>query len=212
MRRAFCALALFMAAPAWAQSASEPSAAPGSLALGLIAQSNADGVFEPLPAEQIIVVRHSRSGLVCRFDPTHANRLLLFPQAVRGEDVACDSEGEGQAIRLYATRYAFETTLEQQLQGAVLAVQQLHPDLRAYSPATEIAADALPPHRTAHFFFNGRNGARLYSRVSVAVVRGWVIKLRYTTVAPDADAAQRAEQASGMLWNATLSELTARRV
>ena len=211
MRRIICALALFAAAPAAAQEEDAPRPAPGALAAELIAQSSANGVFEALPADQIMVVRHRRSGLVCRLDPARANRLLLFPESPRGDDVACDSEGGGEAVRLYATRFPFQTTVEQQLRGAVSVVERLHPDLRAYAPTIAATADAAPSHATAQFYFNAEDGARLYSRVSVAMIGDWVIKLRFTALAPDAAAARRAEMTSAMLWTTTLSELTARR-
>ena len=88
MRRLFCTLALsLMASPVFA----DPPAAnvsPGAVGRELIARANADGVFELAATDaQTIVLRHSRSGLTCRMHAASANRLLIFPQAARGEDV-----------------------------------------------------------------------------------------------------------------------------
>ena len=198
------ALTIALAAPALAQD--------GAPAEALIGQSRAEGVFEALPAEHLVVVRHERSGLICRLDPTHTNRLLIFPQAARGEDVACDSEGARVSTRIYATRYSFETDVDQQLAGAVAAIRTLHPDARVRPPTMDARASALPASRSAHFLIPQDGGGQLYSRVSVAMIGGWVIKMRYTAVAPDAQAAQQAELESTMLWNATLGEVSAQRV
>jgi hypothetical protein len=209
MRRVLGALALcvlsFTISPSWAQT--EPRASAPTSAQQLIDQSNATGVFEALPSEQLIAVRHERSGLVCRLDPNNTNRLIIFPQAARGEDVACDSTDGTESVTLYATRYSFEATLDELMRGAGQAIRQRFPDAREL-PAPADAASAMPASRSAHFMVTRPDGAVLYTRITVAMVGQWAIKLRYTVVAPDADTTRRGEAAAISLWTATISELT----
>jgi hypothetical protein len=215
MRRVLASLAFCFAAfaplSATAQE-TEPTASVGSLALELIAEGGAADVFEPLPSEQLIVVRHGRSGLVCRLEPDNRNRLVIFPQAARGEDVACDTTDGAESSTLYATRFSFEATLEDLIGGAVTAIHQRFPDARQLPPLTENSAPGLPASQSAHFMVTRPDGALLYTRVTVAIVGQWAIKLRYSVVAPDEAATQRGQAAAAMLWNATLSDLTQQRL
>lgn len=209
MRRMLGALALslVLSASATAQEAETPS--PAALGLDLIAQGNAQGVFELLPNEQLVVVRHGRSGLVCRLSPANTNRLIIFPQAARGEDVACDSTDGAESITLYATRFSFEASLEELLQGAVAAIEHRFPNARALPASVEIASEGLPAQRSAQFMVTrDEDGALMYTRASVAFIGDWAIKLRYSVVAATPEAAQQGEIASGLLWTATLSELS----
>jgi hypothetical protein len=169
-------------------------------------------VFEALPSEQRLVVRHSRSGLVCRLALDNRNRLIIFPQAARGEDVACDSTDGAESVTLYATRYSFEVSMQEVMAGTTSAIRQRFPDARELAPIAE-AADAAPASRSAHFMVTrADDGALMYTRVSVAFVGQWAIKLRYSNVAPDAETAQRAEAAAGAIWSAALQELTQARL
>jgi len=205
MRRICGALAIGVLALApLSAHGQQPGAPADSRASELIAQSSAEGVFEAQPSDQVIVVRHARSGLVCRLDPDNRNRLIIFPQAARGEDVACDSTDGTESVTLYATRLSFEVTPQQLIEGAVTAIRERFPDARELPLAD--APDSPPLVQSAQFMVT-RDGAPYYTRVTVALVGPWVIKLRYTLAAPDADAAQRGEAASNRIWNATLSEL-----
>jgi hypothetical protein len=203
MRRILCALALLVSPPAWAQT--PPEALPDiSAAQAIVHAANAEGVFTPLPGEHRIVVRHTRSGLTCRFEPTWSNRIVIFAEAARGEDVACESSFGQRVIRLYATRYAFHTTLDEQFSGAVAALQQRSPQARPLQAAAQITT--TPPSQSAHFLIPAPSG-QTYSRVSVAMNDDWVIVMRYIAPAPDADAAHRAEQTSSALWASVLGEV-----
>jgi hypothetical protein len=204
MRRLLCALALCLAiaSPAWAQGSATPDAA------GLIAQGNAQGVFEPVASDELIVVRHGRSGLICRLNPANTNRLVIFPQAARGEDVACDSTDGRESITLYATRYSFEASLDELLQGATAAIRHRFPDARELPASIQVSGEGLPAQLTSQFLVTRpEDGAQLYTRASVAFVGQWAIKLRYSTVAPTAEAAQQGEVTSGLIWSSTLNQL-----
>src|SRR5690242_17091758 len=172
MRRHFCALAFaLLARPALAQqtpvtspasstaSSSAASASPGaspsapaaSAAAALIAAASAQDLFEALPSDTQIVVRHTRSGLTCRMRASWTNRVVIFPTAARGEDVACESVSGGITIRLYATRYSFHTNLDEQISGAIAAVRQTSPDARDYAPTVAQSFPGLPTTRSADF-------------------------------------------------------------
>lgn len=205
MRGLFVAVALLCtASPALAQA---PAQSP---AQQLISQSAAEGVFEAVASDEAIVVRHPRSGLVCRLRAGGANRLLIFPQAARGEDVACETRNERESVTLYATRYSFATTLEEQIDGAEAAIRHRFPNAEAAAAATQISSGALPPHRSVQFIVHP-NGVRTYTRASVAQVGDWVVKLRYSIVAPDAAAEREGEIAANMAFATALREMTAQR-
>ncbi|WP_395645629.1 hypothetical protein [Terricaulis sp.] len=208
MRQHLCALALaaLSASPALAQVEEELDASVGAIASGLIGDSDAEGVFEVYPAEHDVVVRHIRSGLICRMPETSANRLIIFPEAARGEDVACETSDGRETIRIFATRFSFATTLRAQIDGAAAVIQRQHPDAQPFTAATAIADSGQPASRTAQFII-AANGARSYTRVSVALVDGWVIKLRYTAPAANDAAAREAAQLSGRYWAGLLDDL-----
>lgn len=210
MRRLMCALAFTLAASgaAWADPA--PAAAPGAMAAELVAQASAEDLFDVLPAEHLIVVRHVRSGLVCRMDPDHGNRIIVFPQAARGEDVACDSTDGRESITFYATRFSFDTTLQEQIDGAIAAIQHRFPDARPYSGALTTES-SLPASRSVEFLVSRVDGTRMYTRASVTLINGWAIKMRYTVVAADDDAIRRGEETSDAAWRGALSEIASAR-
>lgn len=206
-RRTLGALALWvaLAGPVWPQDI-EPAAAPGSIAIGLIENADAEGVFEIVHNGQVSV-RHPRSGLVCHFLRDGAGaRLVLFPGLPRGEDVACDTTDGRESVTLYATRFPGPTTLQEQIAGAENALRTRFPDAEAYTPA--LATDeAGPPSRTIEFIVARQDGARMYTRACVSIISGWVIKMRYTYLAPDAASARSGERMSSALWTSTLAEV-----
>lgn len=181
---------------------------PGGAAAALIAAANAQDLFEALPSDGQIVVRHTRSGLTCRMRANWANRVVIFPTAARGEDVACESTSGDVTIRLYATRYSFRTTLEEQINGAVGAIRQASPDARDYAPTVAQGFPGLPATRSADFLLTrARDHAQMYSHLSVAMISGWVYVLRYSAPAADAGAAHQGEVAAHALWQSALGEI-----
>lgn len=209
MRPLLCALALSLIALAPARAdppTGELNASPGALASGMIGDANAEGVFEVVPDEHLIAVRHSRSGLVCRLDPNNANRLVIYPQAARGEDVACESRSDGgESIKLIATRYSVEAQLSVQIQLTSDLIRRQFPDARELPPVAPPAAGAA--NRTIAFMVT-RDGVATYTRASIAVIGQWSYSLRYSVPATTPAAAARAQQVSSGIWAQTLSELT----
>ncbi len=212
MRRLLCALALAAVNAAHADPIeADTIAAPGAIASGMIAAAGADGLFELFDDGQVSL-RHVSSGMICRFPSgSSGGRIVLFPGLPRGDDVACDVADGRETTTLYATRLPFETSLDDLIASAETALRQRFPDARAYSAAAEAAADGiLPPIRTAQFMVTRSDGALMYTRVSVALVNGWAIKQRYTSLAPDDAAALQGELTSRAIWRGALGEIVAR--
>jgi hypothetical protein len=201
MRRILCALAFALASPVWAQTPAPP-------AQELIAAASAQDIFEALPSDHQVVVRHIRSGLTCRLNNGWRSRIVIFPEAARGEDVACDSTNGHETVTLYATRYSFATNLNDQFNGAVEALHQRFPDARGYTPVAAQSYPGLPESRSAAFLVSRPNdNAQMYTQVSVAMVSGWVFVMRYSVLAPDAATAQNGETEAHALWASALSEI-----
>jgi hypothetical protein len=204
-------VALALGGAAWADPPErELRASPGVFALELIAEANAEGVFEAAPSEHDVVVRHIQSGLVCWMPEDNTNALTIFPQSVRGEDVACDSHSESEFQTLYATRYPRPAGLDEVFEGAIGALLHRFPDGAPYKPGAIKGAPALGPaprgSRTARFVIVGEDGLRRYTRVSLAVIDGWVLKLRYTRIAEDDFALIAAEETAEISWIAALDQ------
>lgn len=204
MRQLLFALALLIAAPAFAEEA--PTAAPGSIATGMIEQANAGGVFELVHNGQVSV-RHVGSGLRCDFARDGAGgRLMLFPNLPRGDDVACDVQDGGTYTTIYATRFPFPSTLDEQIAGAEGAIRSRFPAAQALEPLTDVETIGLPPQRSVRFLVS-RDGVQHFTSVSVAQVGPWTIKLRYTTPAPDAEAASRADLSANLAFASILRQI-----
>jgi hypothetical protein len=207
MRVLLCALALTLAAPAWAQE-EEPTAAPGSIAIGMIENANADGVFDIIHNGQVSV-RHLGSGLRCDFERDGAGgRIVLYPGLPRGDDVACDYNDGREFITLYATRFPYRTTVEEQINGAIEAIRTRFPDAQGLPPSTPDAAGRTPPRRSSQFIVM-RNGQRMYTYAGVAQVGDWIIKVRYSVFAADDAAARQGETNARALLDYTLSSMEA---
>jgi hypothetical protein len=205
MRRLVLAVAV-LAAPAFAQGTDEePTAAPGSIAYGMIENADANGVFELVHNGQV-TVRHVGSGLVCHFARDgDGGRLVLYPQLSRGDNVGCHTDAGGVSTTLYATRFPFVTTLEEQMNGADTIIRQQYPEAQPLPSLSPIATSGVASVQ----YIISRNGVRTFTRTSVAIIGAWTIKMRYTASAPD-DAAERAADAnSAALFRATLAELGA---
>ncbi len=188
---------LGLAIPAAAQVV-DAAAVRASHARTLIAEAGATGLFHAEPHDLMTAVRHEASGLRCLFDPARGGRIIVYPAhpplTRAGEDVACDAGVPMGAQTFYATRYAQPRTLDAAFADAVRALRTRHPDARPLeTPALDIPAENLPraAQRSADFMVRDTNGRENFTRVSLALVDGWEIKMRYT--APSAAANTSAE-------------------
>lgn len=206
LRAALLALALF-AAPAFADPPEgEITAAPGSIATGMIEEADAIGVFDIIHNGQVSV-RHTASGLRCEFERQgEGGRIVIFPQLRRGDNVACDQQDGRQAITLYATRYPQPTNLREQIEIAEGAILQRFADATPYTAVDPANADAPTPASHVRYIVTW-NGERSYTRASVAIIGDWTIKMRYSANAADEEAARQAEQAATLMFLQTLRDL-----
>lgn len=103
----------------------------------IIAAAEAQGVFENVTTETTPALRHVQSGLICHFTPGEpANFVRIYPilrdGLVRGDDVGCNTRGQGMNVTIYATRYAHHYSETLVLEDAVAAIRQRWPEAQAY--------------------------------------------------------------------------------
>ena len=208
LRAAIIALAL-MAAPAFADPPEEElTAAPGSIATGMIEGAEADGVFELVHNGQVSV-RHVGSGMRCDFARDGAGgSLTLFRGLPRGDDVACDFDYPNYKLTLYASRYPDAPPLNELLAGAVQSLRQIYPDASPVETAYYMSVENAPANVAARFLLT-RNGARHYSSVHVAQIGAWTIKQRYSAPARTQAAINQAEISASMMFQLMLIDLAA---
>lgn len=200
---AFCLLA------AWPARAEESAEAPPSPALSLIAAAQAEGVFTAVDGASTHV-RHTASGLLCRFQSDGAGaRIILVPGLPRGDDVACEFAGEGRNIRLYATRLPVRAALADIADAAGEALRRSAPNASAYGAPLELAASAAAPaSRGLQFILPGEDGARDYLVLFLAQRGAWTYKLRYRAPVANEDDIARQRERAELIWRGALSDLS----
>ena len=110
-------------------------------------------------------------------------------------------------VRYFATSYPFGSTLDEQIAGVETAIRRRNADAVRYpGEATRNADDGLPLRRTTRFIVT-QEGARAYTRASVARIGDWILKLRYSAPAPDDAAAAQADAAADLLFDGALDEI-----
>lgn len=206
IRAALFALAL-AATPALADPPEEElTAAPGSIATGMIEEANADGVFDLVHNGQVSV-RHLASGMRCDFERDgEGGSLALFPGLPRGDSVACAFEYPDYQLTLFATRYPGPPPLDALFGQAVEAIRIIQPGARALAPAELSEERATPPQRSLGFIVL-INGVEHFTSVHVAQVGDWTIKQRYTVRAETAEAVRAADSTAGAIFEGTLADL-----
>ena len=190
-------LALLSVALVWASSAAaQVTAAPPSpqdlarahrIAQSFIDQAQVADLFKDVTIAAAPMIQHRPSGLVCNYGiltQDWANDdVVVFPSGLpRGDDVGCNMHSRDFLVSMDVTRFSPVPGLDEITNAYVKSVMSLHPPARAYTgPSEELAPPAnviFPPFRTVRFVFD--DGGGLFSRLSVAVVNGWVIEERVT--------------------------------
>lgn len=172
---AACATAPVAPAPL----ASAPSAP--ATAESIIAAANAQRHYraEASGDPAFVQARNRESGLRCRFDVRYGGTIHIYDAApggaAPGDDTSCNTPRDAMSVTYYATRYATPTTTTEQLAGAVEAIRQRFEVLADIPLTTPDRDGAL----TKTFRIN-HDGAIKVTRVSVAMVDGWVLKMRFT--------------------------------
>jgi hypothetical protein len=221
MRRliAACAGLLLFAAPAFAQKPRPPQAPPAAeapapapdAAARLIAGHGMEDVFEPVADDFFIAVRHRLSGFVCRFEPGPPARLIVFPGLERGEDVGCDqTTNSGEIYTFYVTRYPPQErfTAEDQMNGSMEIMLSRYPNAEIWAPPFEIALGEgafVPPETfTGRLIYPGRDRQRYLTRVSIAQVGPWSLKMRYSAGPIGSDGPEALDMGASLIWGMNL--------
>jgi hypothetical protein len=205
LKQALFALAL-IATPAFADPPEEEiTAAPGSIAYGMIEEANAEGVFDIVHNGQVSV-RHLASGLRCDFDRDgDGSRIVLFQGLPRGDDVACDTQHETEFFTIYATRYPDGRNLAAVLNEAEAVIRNRFPGATPAPAAVNVSSEDLPEQRARHFLVD-IDGRQHFTSVAVAQANGWTYKVRFTTLVEDNDM-MRYQLQTGSLLTGVLLEL-----
>jgi hypothetical protein len=126
--------------------------------------------------------------------------------------MGCTSRPVGLHQSLEAVQLAPGETLESVFARSVLDITAQQPQARLYpggSLSVRVAASGgIKPAepRTAGYFVT-RDGREVFSRVSVALVDGWIIRQQFEAPAPQAD---EADLLAGVVMSTTLIDLAAR--
>lgn len=208
MRAIFIALALALAgvSAARAEDALDPLAASQAAT----AQAHASDLFTIALDGDRVAMRHNRSRLVCRFQPSESPDVHIYDEREggppRGDDVSCGLTVAGTTATYYATRYGQEVSVDDALAESVYEITQVSPQAREYDSI--VGRDPLEPiaSRTQSFLIPNfmRRPGIVYSRTSVAVIDGWVYLMRFT--GPQGAAT---EQAAESAWRAFEADLAA---
>lgn len=206
LRAAVIAFAL-MAAPAFAEPPEEElTAAPGSIAIGMIEEAAADGVFEIVHNGQVSV-RHIGSGLRCDFMRDGAGgSLLVFPGFPRGDDVGCSYEEAGNVgMTVYATRHPHPPALQRHVEIAEKQMRERGGPPRRLR--TEQLAEAGLPDTLAQNYTVKMGRHLWFASIMVAQVDAWTITLRYSRPVNDPQIIRDAEATVPMLFRSTVLEI-----
>ena len=230
-----CALFAALAAPAAAQEtvpeavpeavqeavpevAPDPEAPPEppkppaqAKADAIIADGGAGEFFTNVTtSETVAAVRHNATGLTCSFPLEGGGRVHvitdIFPW---GDDVACTIPMGEVSVNLYATKRP-GMALASELGMASEVIKRRWPKARKHLPASAANPQVQAPIGAAHatsWFTVKDKGRDSIARVSVAVVGGWVIRLRVT--GPALDVGGRTELLSDTLWQGALRDTAA---
>jgi hypothetical protein len=211
------ALAALLAAPApAAPAAPAPSlAALTAQADAVIAAAQAQKHFTNDTRRGLPAARHTESGLRCMFEVSDgANRIVPIGAADgRGGGMACLSRPAGFSQTMEAMRLVPGQTLESVFAASVLNLTARQPAARPHEPggmvvrlAPGIGSKAPPEPRTAGYLLSRPSG-EVYSRVSVAVVGGWIIRQQFEAPAARAE---EAELLAGVVMSTTLIDMADR--
>jgi hypothetical protein len=159
----------------------------------LIASARVGDLFQNLTDAAEPTVRHRGSGLRCSFgtvaDAWAKDSLAVFSSGLpRGDDVGCNIHFQGYLVSLDASRQQKTPSLDAVTAYYVKSILAVHPQARPYvGPYVEPKGlgPAFPAFRSVRFAFD-EAGGRTFSRLSVAIVGGWVIEERATGPYDDA--------------------------
>ena len=201
------------AAPALAQVAapSVPRGVAKAEGDALLGQAGAADLFDNITSDsaQDIKLKHKASGLICEFNPGVAsNRVVVFDDAQRGDDIACATGGSAGERTLFAARTPGRT-LADAFAHDLAEVKKSHPGAVDYAlpegtdrPILQMLdIPPMPPSRTARFIVDHQ-----FTSVSSAVVKDWSLEFRFTCPEERQDVAAGALQPT--LWVTILAQIS----
>jgi hypothetical protein len=183
------ASAFALAGPAAAADEAENRAAADAL----IAKAHGEAFLTNGSDDKLSVVRHTRSGLRCLFDPgDSANAVAILPatpESPLGDAVACTSRDRDILITLSATRLAHRPTSDAAVAMAVSALQQELGDLQPYhGSGFTIAGRPSDAPIVTERYTGHADGKATHAVIAVSVVGDWVLEARAITPADDPQA------------------------
>jgi hypothetical protein len=216
---------LLLAAPAFAQKPTPPAPPPREApvqdeasgerndraAVGLIRRNNVEDLFEPVADMTMVVVRHRDSGMVCRFESAQDALLTEFPGLGRGDDVGCrEMRANGEVISFYATRYPEHIRLsaQDQVRVSVAAMTSMMIAPEEWSPPAEVAMSVdgftPPPSFSGRLLHQGQTRQRHLSRVTIAQVGEWSLKMLYTSAPLGREGPEVPDEGASLIWGTAL--------
>jgi hypothetical protein len=126
-----------------------------------------------------VMLRHKASGFLCVMKVgSEWNKVVVYPNPVRGDDVGCVSDSIGDLRTMFVTRS--EPGVDQQwLDASIIALKAKYPKAKAVKHGGQpimLPPPGLPEPKIAVF-----NVGKTDERIDVGVVDGWALKFRYTT-------------------------------
>jgi hypothetical protein len=194
MRRRALGLAGLAAALAFAGPViAAGEAADKAAADALIAQARGQAFLTNESDDRLAVVRHSRSGFRCLFDPDDPlNAVAVLPatpETPLGDAVACTSRDGDILITLSATRLAHRPTLEAAVAMAVSSLQRDLGDLQPYHGSGFMISGRPSDTPIITERFTGHAGDRAtHAIIAVSMVGDWILEARAMTPSDDPSA------------------------
>lgn len=155
-------------------------------ARAMLAEADADEFFTIVQIEDLIYLRHDRSNLLCMVDERTSRIMIVPSQSLgipRGDDVACAINMGADLLTFYSTKYRRQQRLDRALTEAVAAIRARYPDARPIRAADlrglpQLGGRNFPEYRSAAFAID--DDGYTFTRVSVAEVGDWEIKMRFS--------------------------------
>ena len=179
----------------------------------VIRKASAQAHFVNDTRKDFPAVRHTASGLRCLFQPGRTDNAIVWIGSGRGKGgMGCASRPVGLRQTLEAVQLTPGDTLESVFATSVLNITTQQPDARPYAGGgmtvrvAPPAGLALAEPKTAGYLVT-REGQEVFSRVSVAIVDGWIIRQQFEAPAARAE---EAELLAGVVMSTTLIDLASR--
>jgi hypothetical protein len=192
----------------------EQIAAAKARANDMIHKAGVSDLFEDASEGGLPRARHMRSGLVCNIDEGPEPGLPVFDSAYpRGDDVACSSHLLGITQTYYATRLGPQVTLDQAMNAVMNDIRSVHGKLEPYKgqvldiSVSQAPGEAPPPPMAVSRFVIKLGGKKVFSKVTVMMLDGWMYEQRVTGPLNDATTA---DLLAGVGMHAMISEVRKR--